>query len=88
MFYICGRIEKIEGCSMMALMETSRLLCEECGNEMLIPRKRGWRREKGHVKHMYCYKCGKVTGFIEGVAKDKAVLFWDEWHESNAGEEN
>jgi len=64
-------------------METSKLICEECGTEMLIPRKRGQRREKGHVKHMYCYKCKETTAFIEGVAKDDTMQFWEDWQEKS-----
>lgn len=67
----------------MALMESSKLLCEQCGTEMLIPRKRGQRRERGHIKHMYCYNCEEVTPFVEGIAKDESIAFWEEWHESN-----
>lgn len=67
----------------MALMESSKLLCEQCGTEMLIPRKRGQRRERGHIKHMYCYKCEEETAFVEGIATDMKVAFWEQWHESN-----
>lgn len=69
----------------MVKMETSKLICEECGGSMLIPRKRGQRREQGHIKHMYCYKCKKTTGFIEGVYKDDNVSFWDNWQNENGG---
>lgn len=72
----------------MVKMETSKLICEECGAIMQIPRKRGQRREKGHIKHMYCYKCKKKTAFIEGVAKEKNLAFWEEWQENHLESED
>lgn len=63
----------------MVKMEKSKLICTECGAEMLIPRQRGQRREQGHIKHLHCYKCKKTTAFVEGVAKDTQEEFWDQW---------
>lgn len=71
----------------MVKMETSKLICGECGAEMLIPRKRGQRREQGHIKHMYCYKCKEVRGFIEGVHTDKKVAFWEQWQQEGGADE-
>ncbi len=53
---------------------------------MTIPRKRGQRREKGHIKHMYCYHCKEVTGFVEGVVEDKNIAFWEKWKEGETDE--
>ncbi len=53
---------------------------------MTIPRKRGQRREKGHIKHMYCYQCKEVTGFVEGVVEDKNIAFWEKWKEGETDE--
>lgn len=43
----------------------SDLICCECGNIMSISRKNGSRREKYHIKDMYCINCDKTTKFIE-----------------------
>ena len=67
----------------MRKMETSKLICEQCGTDMLIPRNRGQRREQGHVKHMYCYTCKETTAFIEGVAVDRSIQFGEEWQEKS-----
>lgn len=53
----------------------TQLKCPQCGNIAPIQRKRGKQREKGHTKHMYCYKCKEITGHIE--IKDDA--FVPEW---------
>lgn len=63
--------------------ESSKLVCEVCGTEMMIPRKRGQRRERGHIKHMYCYHCKEKTAFIEGVKPDPNEAFWDNWHQQH-----
>lgn len=55
------------------------LYCSVCDSKMMISRKASKKREEGHVKHMYCYKCKEVTAFIEG-EKDKNVSFWEEWN--------
>ena len=55
------------------------LYCEECDFEMIIPRKRGHKRELGHIKHMHCPRCQQVRGFIEET-RDQSLDFWEEWH--------
>ncbi|QYC50970.1 ribosome associated inhibitor A [Staphylococcus phage PG-2021_40] len=57
---------------------SSKLICEECNNEFIIPRPRAKKREEGHIKHMYCSKCMKVTAHIEK-NKDKKEDFWEQW---------
>lgn len=47
-------------------MVISYLICEECGGTFPIPRKRHQLRKRGHVKHLWCYRCKKVTAHIEG----------------------
>lgn len=42
-------------------MILTNLKCEECGNVFNIPRKRGELRDKGHTKHVWCFKCKKQT---------------------------
>jgi Fe2+ or Zn2+ uptake regulation protein len=43
----------------------NHLKCEKCGSVMPIPRKRGEKREKNHLKHLWCYKCKETTEFRE-----------------------
>lgn len=43
----------------------SNLNCTVCGASMIIPRRQSRRRKEGHIKTMYCYKCDKVTDFVE-----------------------
>lgn len=44
-----------------AKMITTNLKCEECSNIFNIPRKHGEKRDRGHIKHIWCYKCKKET---------------------------
>lgn len=46
-------------------MYISELRCTECGAVFPIPRKKHARREQGHIKDLWCYKCGKITKFKE-----------------------
>ena len=39
----------------------SRLRCTGCDNVYEIPRPTGKKRERGHVKHMFCWRCGDTT---------------------------
>lgn len=43
----------------------SELRCTECGTVMPIPRFKGHKREKNHIKDLWCYRCKKVTKFKE-----------------------
>lgn len=43
----------------------SNFVCEDCGMEMPLPRKRGKQREKGHIKDVFCPRCGRVSKFKE-----------------------
>lgn len=43
----------------------SELRCTECGAIMPIQRPSARKREKEHIKDLWCYRCGKVTKFIE-----------------------
>lgn len=43
----------------------SDLICSECGNVMTIPRWKNDRRERFHIKDLYCINCNKITKFIE-----------------------
>lgn len=41
------------------------LRCRECGQVDHIWRKCNRAKAKGHVKHMYCWRCGEVTAHEE-----------------------
>ena len=43
----------------------SPLQYSECGIRFSIPRKANRLRETGHVKDVWCYRCKRVTKFIE-----------------------
>jgi hypothetical protein len=40
----------------------SEMYCTECGNKGIdIPRRAGQQREAGHLKRIYCLKCGETN---------------------------
>ena len=43
----------------------SYLRCGDCGAVFPIPRKKGARREQGHIKDLWCFRCKKITKFLE-----------------------
>lgn len=43
----------------------SYFVCPECGLEMPLSRVKCLRREKGHIKDLYCPTCKKVQKFKE-----------------------
>ena len=43
----------------------SYFICPECGSSMPLPRKKSRRRDKGHVKDLYCVFCNKVVKTTE-----------------------
>lgn len=45
--------------------EVHKCVCTECGQEMYVPRKKKRQREVGHIKDLYCIKCGRITKFRE-----------------------
>jgi Fe2+ or Zn2+ uptake regulation protein len=48
-------------------MYISKLICTECGEIFPIPRRISKQREKGHIKHIWCFKCNQVTKFKENI---------------------
>jgi ribosomal protein S26 len=48
----------------------SYLRCEECGSVFPIPRKKHAKRENGHIKDLYCYRCQRTTKFKENEKND------------------
>mgnify|MGYP007056213182 CR=1 FL=1 len=39
--------------------------CDNCQNDVTVPRQTGRRRENGHVKDMWCPWCKVESKFIE-----------------------
>ena len=39
----------------------SNFVCQECGNQIRLPRSRGKQREVGHIKDIYCIGCKTET---------------------------
>lgn len=50
--------------------EISKCICPECGKQFPIPRIKGNRREKGHVKNLWCPFCQKTVKMVEIREKD------------------
>nr|DAN11214.1 MAG TPA: DNA-directed RNA polymerase [Herelleviridae sp.] len=61
-------------------MTYSKLHCKECGNIFSVPRKQSKRREHGHIKDLYCIKCGCTTKHVED-NRSKAEIEWDKIQE-------
>ena len=43
----------------------SELTCKICGQVMYVPRPKEHKRKIGHIKHLFCPKCKKVTEHVE-----------------------
>lgn len=43
----------------------SYFMCTECGKKFPLPRPQSQRREKGHVKDLWCPFCKKMVKTIE-----------------------
>ena len=41
----------------------SCFICPKCKSSFPLPRTK--RKEKDHIKHLYCYKCKEVVGMTE-----------------------
>ena len=39
-------------------------VCENCRTQVTVPKKKG-RTHVGHIKHMYCYNCKKITPHVQ-----------------------
>ncbi len=66
-------------------MTYSKLNCKECDSVFMVPRKRSRKREEGHIKDLYCVKCGKVTKHVED-NRSEAEKYWDKLQEELSGE--
>ena len=43
----------------------SYFICPECGKYLPLPRPKSCKRNKGHVKDLYCVYCNKVVKTTE-----------------------
>lgn len=59
-FYQSGSLGVI-----MKRYSISECICPECGSKMFVPRKLSRKRERGHVKDIYCPFCKKVVKMLE-----------------------
>ena len=48
----------------------SDFYCQSCGCKLSLPRKKSSRRERGHIKTMWCPTCQCEQDFIEVRAED------------------
>ena len=48
-------------CNKRKVHITSYFVCQECNNEMYLPRVPGEMRKRGHIKDIYCPYCKKTT---------------------------
>lgn len=45
--------------------DISYFVCPECGNTLPLPRPKSCKRNKGHVKDLFCVYCGKTVKTTE-----------------------
>lgn len=43
----------------------SDCVCKDCGTVMPVPRNKGKRREKNHIKTMWCPVCKEMKNMVE-----------------------
>lgn len=60
-------------------MVQSKFICQECGAQMVLYRKRAEQRKLGHVKHMFCPSCKETKAFTEIKDWDRNVVFWEDY---------
>ena len=63
--------------------EISTFTCPECGSTIPIPRQKSWRREKNHIKDLYCFTCKKTVKMIERRPKDYGYMTLSEVMHTN-----
>ena len=49
-------------------------VCPCCGMRMTLPRNSGQKREKNHVKDIYCIRCRMIQKFAEYRDNELAAL--------------
>lgn len=51
----------------------SYFICPDCGNTLPLPRKKSKKRDKGHIKDLFCVFCGDVVKTTEVRSGDAYV---------------
>lgn len=64
------------------IMVQSKFVCQECGAQMVLYRKRAEQRKLGHVKHMHCPNCKETRAFTEIKDWDRNVIFWEDYQKA------
>ena len=66
-----------KGCDLMKRQKyvISYFICPECGKSFPLPRKRSKKRDKGHIKDLFCVFCGKVVKTTEVREGDAFVRY-------------
>ena len=54
--------------------QLTNLVCLDCGNIMIIQRKKSNLKKIGHIKDLYCFNCDKVTKHYE--VRDINEFLW------------
>lgn len=54
--------------------EISSFMCSECGGTFPLPRQKARKREKGHIKDLWCPKCKKIVKTIEIRPRDLGMI--------------
>ena len=68
------------------IMIQSKFICQECGAQMVLYRKRAEQRKLGQVKHMHCPSCKETRAFTEIKDWDRNVVFWQDYQEALVAE--
>lgn len=68
-------------------MVQSKFVCQECGAQMVIYRRKAEQRKLRHVKHMHCPNCKEKRAFTEIKDWDRNVVFWEDYQEALLTEE-
>jgi DNA replicative helicase MCM subunit Mcm2 (Cdc46/Mcm family) len=68
-------------------MVQSKLICQECGEKVVIQRRKAEQCKLGHIKHMYCPNCNETRAFTEIKDWDRNVIFWEEYQNALLNEQ-
>lgn len=53
----------------------SYFICPECGNITPLPRKKSSKRNKGHIKDLFCIRCNEIVKTMEVREGDAYVKY-------------
>jgi len=63
--------------------QLSNLVCLDCGNIMMIQRKKSNLKKVGHIKDLYCIKCNKITKHYEVKEINKFLWIYNDLNDNN-----